>query len=65
MKVMGGVSDKSLFICEEMMSEYINYGGLVIIGFYVKKIMEQFEELKKFGVVEFVEFNVYFVLEFD
>ncbi|WP_337031276.1 four-carbon acid sugar kinase family protein [Paenibacillus illinoisensis] len=64
-KVMGGVSDKSLLTREEMMSEHTNHGGLVIIGSHVKKTTEQFEELKKSGVVEFVEFNVHLVLEPD
>lgn len=64
-KVMGGVSDKSLLTREEMMSEHTNHGGLVIIGSHVKKTTEQFEELKKSGAVEFVEFNVHLVLEPD
>ncbi|MCG7381380.1 four-carbon acid sugar kinase family protein [Paenibacillus sp. ACRRY] len=64
-KVMGGVSDKSLLTREEMMSDHTNHGGLVIIGSHVKKTTEQFEELKKSGAVEFVEFNVHLVLEPD
>lgn len=64
-KVMGGVSDKSLLTREEMMSDHTNHGGLVIIGSHVKKTTEQFEELKKSGAVEFVEFNVHLVLELD
>ncbi|WP_336781783.1 four-carbon acid sugar kinase family protein [Paenibacillus illinoisensis] len=64
-KVMGGVSDKSLLTRKEMMSDHTNHGGLVIIGSHVKKTTEQFEELKKSGAVEFVEFNVHLVLEPD
>ncbi|MGR6543999.1 four-carbon acid sugar kinase family protein [Paenibacillus tundrae] len=64
-KVMGGVSNKSLLTREEMMSDNTNHGGLVIIGSHVKKTTEQFEELKKSSVVEFVEFNVHLVLEPD
>lgn len=64
-KVMGGVSNKSLLTREEMMSDNTNRGGLVIIGSHVKKTTEQFEELKKSSVVEFVEFNVHLVLEPD
>ncbi|MCM3172321.1 four-carbon acid sugar kinase family protein [Paenibacillus sp. MER 99-2] len=62
-KVMGGVSNKSLLTRAEMMSDNTNHGGLVIIGSHVKKTTEQFEELKKSSVVEFVEFNVHLVLE--
>ncbi|WP_128102301.1 four-carbon acid sugar kinase family protein [Paenibacillus sp. DCT19] len=64
-KVMGGVSNKSLLTRAEMMSDNTNHGGLVIIGSHVKKTTEQFEELKKSSVVEFVEFNVHLVLEPD
>ncbi|MGX1195228.1 uncharacterized protein YgbK (DUF1537 family) [Metabacillus sp. SLBN-84] len=62
-KVMGGITDKSLLTCEEIMSEDSNNGGLVIIGSHVKKSTEQFEELKKSDSVEFIEFNVHLVLE--
>ena len=62
-KVIGGVSDKPLLTREELMSEDTNNGGLVIIGSHVKKTTEQFEELKKSDVVEFIEFNVHLVLE--
>lgn len=62
-KVIGGVSDKNLLTREEIMSEDTNHGGLVIIGSHVKKTTEQFEELKKSDVVEFIEFDVHLVLE--
>ncbi|WP_338539624.1 four-carbon acid sugar kinase family protein [Paenibacillus tundrae] len=62
-KVIGGVSDKSLLTRDEMMSEDTDHGGLVIIGSHVQKTTEQFKELKKSSVIEFVEFNVHLVLE--
>ncbi|AQX56132.1 four-carbon acid sugar kinase family protein [Bacillus sp. FSL M8-0256] len=62
-KVIGGVSDRGLLTRDELIKEESNHGGLIIVGSHVKKTTEQLEELKKYELIEFIEFNVHLVLQ--
>ncbi|MEK4444327.1 four-carbon acid sugar kinase family protein [Niallia sp. FSL K6-0077] len=62
-KVIGGVSDRGLLTRDELIKEESNHGGLIIVGSHVKKTTEQLEELKKYEIIEFIEFNVHLVLQ--
>lgn len=62
-KVMGGVSDRSLLTRAEMCRKESNMGGLVVVGSHTKKTTAQLEELLTLPGTEAVEFNSDLVLD--
>lgn len=61
-KVIGGISDKSLLTREDMIVKETSNGGIVVVGSHTQKTTSQVEELKKLKGLVFIEFNSDLVL---
>lgn len=57
-KVVGGISDKSLLGREEMVRVHSGSGGLIIIGSHTNKTTAQLEKLKEMPGIVFLELDV-------
>ncbi|KGA98804.1 type III effector Hrp-dependent outer protein [Alkalihalobacillus alcalophilus ATCC 27647 = CGMCC 1.3604] len=64
-KVLGGISDKSLLLRANMVSEQNKNGGLIVVGSHVKKTTQQLNHLLKSGLVKGIEFDVHLVQDED
>lgn len=56
-KIMGGVSDKPLLACRDMMIRGTTYGGVVVVGSHTQKTTAQLRELLKLDGIVPVEFD--------
>ncbi len=65
-KVLGGVPDRPLLSCAELISPEVRHGGIVLVGSHVNKTTRQLEELRNCKVpIEMIEFNQHLVLVKD
>ena len=64
-KVMAGIGDIPLLTREQLISEPVSNGGLVVVGSHTQKTTAQLEELLKLDCVVPVAFNSDTVLESD
>lgn len=62
-KVVGGISDKSLLTRKDMVIKETSNGGIVVVGSHTQKTTSQVEELKKLKDLIFIEFNSDLVLD--
>lgn len=63
-KVLGGISDKSLLVKDELIDKDNAYGGFILVGSHVYKTTMQLEALKKSPYpIEFIEFNQHLALQ--
>ena len=56
-KVMGGVSDKSLLTKDEMVSLKSDNGGIIVVGSHTEKTTRQVQDLKQRKDVVFIELD--------
>ena len=62
-KVMGGISDRPLLTCTEMIRKESGKGGLVVVGSHTEKTTEQLSELLKLKTAVPIAFDSDKVLE--
>ena len=64
-KVLGGVSDRSLLTRKELITQETDNGGIVVVGSHTQKTTEQLEALLALDGVEGIEFDSDLVLKGD